>query len=163
MFFRALFVSLWGLLAAPTAVAVESGPSGLPLPRFVSLASDKVNLRAGPGFRYPIAWVFTRRSVPVEIVGEFGLWRRVRDHEGAEGWVHKALLSGRRTIMVVGGERGLRRAPDAAAPLLARAEPGVHGSLLGCAEEWCEVRLASIRGWIARDHLWGIHSSERFE
>ena len=157
---------LLGLSIAAARAGAEpapAGPSGLPIPRFVSLAADQVNLRAGPGFRYPVAWVFLRRSMPVEVVGEFDQWRRIRDREGAEGWTHKALLSGRRTVVVVGGERVLRRAPEAAAAPLARAEPGVQGRLFRCAGEWCEVRLSRFRGWMERRHLWGVHDGERVE
>lgn len=162
---RAAAVSLllFQLLSASAGYAAERGASGLPLPRFASLAAGKVNLRAGPGFRYPVAWVFTRRSMPVEIVGEFEQWRRIRDSEGAEGWIHKVLLSGRRTAVVTGGERALRRDPDAGAAPLARAEPGVQGRLFGCEEGWCEVKLASYRGWMPLAHLWGAYPGERFD
>lgn len=152
-----------GLLAARAGRAAEAGATGLPLPRFASLAASRANLRTGPGRRYPVAWVLVRRSMPVEIVGEFGQWRRVRDHEGAEGWVHRVLLSGRRTVLVVGSMRGVHRAPDAAAPLVARAEPGVRGRLLGCRADWCEVRMEHVRGWIPRAHVWGVAGGETAE
>ena len=142
------------------ATARDVGISGLPLPRFVSLAADEVNLRTGPGFRYPIAWVFVREAMPVEVVGEFEDWRRVRDHDGAEGWVHKAMLSGERTILVTGGERTLHREPRDDSPLVARAEAGVQGQLRLCRADWCEVVLADHRGWMPRGHLWGVYGTE---
>ena len=77
------------------------GESGLTLPRFVSLRASEVNMRTGPGTRYPIAWVYKQRNLPVEIVDEFDTWRRIRDWEGSEGWVHQSMLHGRRSIMVV--------------------------------------------------------------
>lgn len=160
---RAICALLTSLLVAAGVDAAEPGASGLPLPRFVSLAADRANLRTGPGFRYPVAWVFLRRAMPVEVVGEFDQWRRIRDREGAEGWIHKALLSGRRTVAVIGGERGLRREPHAASPLRARAEAGVQGRLLGCRDDWCELRAGGVRGWIPRGHLWGVYAGERFE
>lgn len=150
-----LFVFL--LISAPIANAAELGASGLPLPRFVSLAADEVNLRTGPGFRFPIAWVFVREAMPVEVVDEFDDWRRVRDHDGAEGWVHRAMLSGDRTILVTGSERTLHREPRKDAPLVARAQPGVQGRLKGCRADWCEVVLADLRGWMPRGHLWGVY------
>ena len=159
---RILCVLLASLLAAVDAAA-EPGASGLPLPRFVSLSADRANLRTGPGFRYPIAWVFLRRAMPVEVVGEFEQWRRIRDRDGAEGWIHKALLSGRRTVTVIGGERGLRSDPHAASPLRARAEAGVQGRLLACRGDWCELRTGGVRGWMPRGHLWGVYAGERFE
>ncbi len=161
---RILTVALAFLLmlyTAPGKADSARGPvSGLPLPRFVSLSADTVNLRTGPGRRYPIAWVFQRRSMPVEVVGEYLQWFRIRDHEGVEGWVHRALLSGKRTAMVTGDERSLHRLPHAAAPLAARAEPGVQGRLISCRAEWCEMEVAQVRGWIRRSHVWGIYPEE---
>ena len=152
-------IVLW-LAWSSTASARDFGASGLPVPRFVSLAADEVNLRTGPGFRYPVAWVFVRAAMPVEVVGEFDDWRRVRDHDGAEGWVHKAMLSGERTILVIGGERSLHREPRDDSPLVARAEAGVQGRLRTCRADWCEVVLADYRGWMPRGHLWGVYSAE---
>ena len=149
---------LFGLfLVLPTQLGAESG---LPLPRFVSLGADEVNLRTGPGLRYPVAWVFARKALPVEIVAEFEQWRRVRDFEGAEGWVHKAMLSGKRTVLVIGDSRTLRARPDPKSRALARAETRVQGALRACRDDWCEVTLQSIRGWMRRAYLWGIYPEE---
>lgn len=139
------------------------GPSGLPLPRFVALDADEINLRTGPGTRYPIAWVFVREGLPVEVVGEFGLWRRIRDFDGVEGWAHKSLLSGRRTALIVGEVRTLRREPDASAPPVLYAEPMVQGRLLACRPGWCRMRIAGLEGWIRRAFIWGVYPSETFE
>lgn len=133
----------------------------LPLPRFVSLKSDRVHARAGPGQRYPIEWVYTRKDLPVEIVQEFEHWRKIRDHEGGESWVHMALLSGGRTVMVRGDDPlDLREGFSGDARLLARAEPGVIAVLRRCVEEWCEISAGGFSGWAQRKSLWGIYESE---
>ncbi len=150
------------LVPAPTS-ATEVGASGLPLPRFVSLAAGEVNARTGPGLRYPVSWVFVRRAMPVEVVAEFEQWRRVRDHEGVEGWVHRALLSGRRTVVVTGGKRTLYSGPSAATAPVARAEAGVQGRLRRCRGEWCDVAFSSMHGWMRRAHLWGVYGDETVE
>src|SRR5271169_3749242 len=98
--------------------------SGLPIPRFASLRASDVNLRTGPGTRYPIDWVFTHQGMPVEITAEYEMWRRVRDAEGDEGWVHKNALSGKRGAIVTGAARELRHDPDPAAALAAHLEAG---------------------------------------
>ncbi len=77
----------------------------MPLPRFASLKTDEVNLRTGPGLRYPIDWVYKRRDLPVQIEREFEVWRLVADQDGVKGWVHQATLAGRRTFVVTGGEQ----------------------------------------------------------
>src|SRR5581483_4541065 len=109
----------------PEADTSKGSATSLPLPRFVALRSDDVNLRSGPGTRYPIEWVYKRRDLPVEILREFEVWRLVQDSDGIKGWVHQATLTGRRSLMVVGAERQLRDAADDKAYPVARLKPGV--------------------------------------
>ncbi|MGH7185058.1 MAG: SH3 domain-containing protein, partial [Pseudomonadota bacterium] len=103
-----------------------------PVPYFVSLGSGEVNLRTGPGVRYPIDWVYQRRAIPVEVIGVFDHWRQIRDWQGTEGWVHQNMLSTRRTLIVTGERRTLRREPGAGAPAIAEVAPGVLGEIRGC-------------------------------
>lgn len=140
-----------------------SPTTGLPVPRFVSLRSSEVNLRSGPGVRYPVEWVFVRQSMPVEITAEFDTWRRIRDWEGSEGWVHQSMLSGRRAMVVAGEARALRRIPDTSAPPVARAEPGVIGWLHKCERDWCEVDVSGYRGWLKRSDMWGVYEHEKVD
>jgi SH3-like domain-containing protein len=132
------------------------------LPRFASLRSDKVNLRAGPGVRYPVSWVFVRKSLPVEILAEFELWRKVRSRDGTEGWVHKSLLSGRRSAIITGRVRTMYRRPDGDVPVL-RAEAGVQGRLLTCKGNWCSLKIGGTEGWLRRNHIWGAYKGEFFD
>lgn len=135
----------------------------LPVPRFVSLHADKVNLRTGPGDRYPIEWVLTRKDMPVQIVAEFEHWRRIRDYQGTEGWVHERMLEGKRDIVVTGSVRPLRRQPAANAAVVARAEPGVVARLLECQGPWCRIDAGEATGWLRRDELWGVLPDETVE
>lgn len=147
------------VLVAPPASAAES-EVGQKLPRFVSLRSDQVNLRVGPGENYPIEWVFTRKDIPVEIVKEFENWRMIRDWQGTEGWVHERMLSSKRAVIVQGGIRTLHRQPDVAAPAVARAEPGVIARLVECRPDWCRIDAADHIGWVQRGDLWGVYPDE---
>jgi SH3-like domain-containing protein len=145
----------------PAAQAATVGKqTGLPVPRYVSLRSSEVNVRAGPGSRYPIEWVFKRRSLPVEVVAEFDTWRKIRDFEGTEGWVHQSMLSGRRMIQVIGQIRTLRRDPGSSAPAVARMEPGVLANLENCQLQWCEIQVSGLSGWVSRAHIWGVGVKE---
>jgi SH3-like domain-containing protein len=156
-FFLAL--GLW-LGAEPPAFAAEAGPSGLPLPRFVALKSDRINVRAGPGSRYPVVWVFQRKAMPVEVLNEFEQWRKVRDIDGAEGWVQQSLLTGRRSAIVVGERRVLWSEPDEGSIPLVVAEPGVQARLNKCQDAWCSIRIERDSGWMRREHLWGVYPRE---
>lgn len=135
----------------------------LPVPRFVSLHADKVNLRTGPGDRYPIEWILMRRDLPVEIVAEFDHWRRIRDFEGTEGWVHERMLQGKRDVVVTGTVRTLRRQPVSNAAIVARAEPGVVARLLECQGPWCRIDAGEAAGWVHRDEVWGVFPNETVE
>ncbi len=144
------------------AQADPQGASGLPLPRFVSLRADEVNMRIGPGVRYPVDWVYKRQNLPVEIIAEFGTWRKIRDGQGTQGWVHQSMLSGRRTLLITGQVRTIRAKPDTASPPIARAEPGVVGELLQCDDGagWCKVKVGGHEGWLRRAEFWGAYTGE---
>lgn len=143
--------------AAPPAL----GASGLPLPRFASLASSEVNVRTGPSTEHPIRWVYSRNALPVRIVEEFDVWRRIEDPEGETGWAHSSLLSVRRTVLVRGdGPQDLRRSPAADARVVARAEPGVIAEFQGCQDGWCRVEAEGARGWLPKERLWGVAAAD---
>lgn len=149
------------LLATPIGAHAQVGrATGLPLPRFVSLNADQVNLRVGPGEDHPIAWILAREGLPVEIVEEFDTWRQVRLHDGGLGWIHSSLLSSQRTLLVVGEIRTLRQTADPSARAVLRAEPGVIGELLDCDGSWCRAEIAGRRGWLQRDDFWGTLPDE---
>jgi len=136
------------------------GASGLPVPRFVSLKSDEINVRDGPGLRYAIRWIYRREGYPVEIVREFNLWREIRDIEGNTGWVHRNMLDGRRHIIVKGATQTLHRAPDETSPALLKAQSGVIGKLMECSVDWCRVQIESRKGWLLKDQMWGVYRNE---
>lgn len=134
--------------------------SGLPLPRFASLRADEVNLRTGPGTRYPIEWVFRKEGMPVEIVAESDIWRRVRDFEGSEGWVHKSTLTGKRNLIVTGETRTLYDQADESSVVVARVEPGSVGEILSCQTVWCRVKFEDVKGYLPKRHFWGAYEQE---
>jgi SH3-like domain-containing protein len=134
--------------------------TGLPVPRFVSLEADRVYLRYGPGREYPVSWVLARKGLPVEIIAEFDTWRKVKLHDGDEGWIHASLLSSRRTAMIKNEIAELRRTPAADGRVVLRAEPGVIGELLDCAQDWCRIDIQGRRGWLRRDAFWGALPGE---
>ncbi|QQR68262.1 MAG: hypothetical protein IPI58_05210 [Alphaproteobacteria bacterium] len=149
---------------AGVAIPAARKGSGLPLPRFAALRSDHVNFRAGPGTRYPIAWVFKRQGLPVEIVAEFDTWRQVRDIEGATGWVQRNMLSGKRSLVVTGKERrALVAKPESGAGLEAWIEPGAVGRLEKCQPAWCRACFDGTCGWLPKTSFWGAYSKEVVE
>jgi SH3-like domain-containing protein len=159
-----LALAILGLPATPPDALAQAGrTTGLPLPRFVSLGADEVNLRFGPGEGYPIAWILTREGLPVEIVQEFDTWRKVRLHDGDLGWIHASLLSSRRTVLVADEIRVLRQSPDQEARIVLRAEPGVIAWLLDCEGGWCRVEIEGRRGWLQRAELWGVLPDETLQ
>jgi SH3-like domain-containing protein len=152
-------VLVLGGARSPVAIAAESETS-LPVPRFVSLHADKVNLRTGPGDRYPIEWVLTKKEMPVEITGQLEHWRRIRDWEGTTGWVHERMLTGKRGVIVKGGVRPLLQRPEPNAAVIARAEPGVIGRLVECRAAWCKIETGDVTGWVQRSDVWGVYPDE---
>ncbi len=133
-----------------------------PLPRFVSLRADEVKLRTGPGVQYPVEWVYHRRRLPVEIIAEYQTWRKVRDWQGTQGWIHQSLLATKRTFIVTGAVRAIREEATPDSSPVARAEAGVIGRLVECPGDglWCRVEAAGHEGWLRRVDFWGVHRGE---
>lgn len=168
---------LAGVMAvAPSlATAQSGGKTGLPLPRFASLKSGKVNVRVGPGTDFKINWLYQKQGLPMEIIQEFDNWRKVRDPEGNEGWVLHSLLSGRRTVVIMPWETDrennlaeLKKEPDPSAGLSARLQPGVVATVKSCAETWCELTLTDeqnnvVEGYVEKVSLWGVYPDEFIE
>src|SRR4051812_685469 len=159
---------LAGIAGARAGNEIAAGSaSGLPIPRFVSLKSDRVNVRGGPTKDHDVTWVFTRPGLPVEVTAEFENWRRIRDWEGAEGWVYHSLLSGRRTALVKAKEKDalvpLQAKPDASPEVVARLQSGVLSTVKSCTGAWCRIFGAGFDGWVAQERLWGVYPSEKVE
>jgi SH3-like domain-containing protein len=150
--------------AQPEKLPDPEKPEGAPakLPRFASLRSDDVNMRAGPGTRYRIDWVYKRRDLPVKIQREFENWRWVSDADGISGWVHQATLMGRRDFIVQKADATLRSEASDAAAAVAVLKPGVIGRIRSCdaASDWCNVQTGSYRGYLRREQFWGTFPDE---
>jgi len=151
-----MFLAAVVILLPAKASAQESGSStGLPLPRFVSVKSGEANLRSGPGTAYPIRWIYRRKHLPLVIHDEYGNWRAVRDPWGETGWLHRSLLSGRRTAMITRDLTPLTRDPDGASPVLLIAERRTIGTLELCRDGWCKLSIDGRAGWMPDAALYG--------
>lgn len=139
--------------------------SGLPVPRYVSLKSDHINVRVGPTKDNDVAWVYTRAGLPVEVTAEYENWRRVRDSEGAEGWVYHSMLSGRRTAVVTlkdkDGLTPLYESASADSAVAARLQAGVVAQVKRCDTSWCRITGNGFDGWIEKERLWGVYADEK--
>ena len=151
------------ILLAASAASAQSNTQDRPLPRFVSLKSHEVNARAGPGTRYPVKWKYVRLGLPVEIIAEYETWRKIRDWEGAESWVHSAMVTGKRRVMVTGKTRTLHRRADEAAPAVVRLKPGIIAEIEDCGATWCRVEVRNYRGWLKRGDVWGLYPGEEIK
>ncbi len=157
--------------ALAQADASNSGPvgraTGLPIPRFLSIKADKVNVRSGPTKDHGVAWVFTRAGLPVEVTAEFETWRRIRDADGAEGWVYHSMLSGRRTALVSPwakeGPTSLYASPDKSSGIKAQLEAGVLGKVDHCDGTWCRFFDNGFDGFIEQVKLWGVYPGEKID
>lgn len=144
-----------------TAMAQERGAvTHLPLPRFVSMKAAKGNVRRGPSRTHRIDWVFRKRGTPLEITAEHGHWRRVRDRDGVGGWMHYALLSGVRTVLVERDMLQMHVTPDAHARVTAQLELGVIARIEECSRDWCDLTVAGHDGWVPKSAIWGVGADE---
>jgi SH3-like domain-containing protein len=162
----AVAVALIAALAPVEAAAQVGTVTGLPVPRYVSLKSDRVNLREGPSKEHRTAWVFQRAGLPVEVTAEFDNWRRIRDSEGSEGWVLHSLLSGRRTALVAPWRKGEvipLTTQAGGANIAAQLQSGLVVSVRRCDKAWCRVSGREFDGYVEQKMLWGVYANERVE
>jgi SH3-like domain-containing protein len=166
---RRLAAALLMLCAFTGAPPVGPGPgpqvgpaSKLPVPRFVALRTGEVNFRAGPGFQYPVIWIYQRDGLPVEIVGEFDVWRQVVAPDGGTGWVHMATIRALRGFYITIAQAPLRAGPDANAAIIAKLDQGVSGVLVSCAAtaDFCKASVDGLTGYLARTDFWGAFAGE---
>jgi SH3-like domain-containing protein len=153
--------------ATPSALAGGDTTSGLPIPRFVSIKTDRVNVRGGPDKDHDVAWIYTRVGWPVEITAEFENWRRIRDSDGSEGWVYHSLLSGKRMAAVQLKLKTdlapLYEKPDPKSGVMAKLQVGVLGLVKRCSGAWCQISGDGFDGWIEQNELWGVYPGEKIE
>jgi SH3-like domain-containing protein len=170
----ALSITAAILLAATTFVAASraagdaAGPkSGLPVPRFVSLKPDRVNVRGGPTRDHDVTFVYTRAGLPVEITAESDNWRRIRDWEGSEGWVYHSLLSGRRTAVVTPKDKKalvqLHDSAEGDSAVVVQLQAGVLAAVKRCTGTWCRIAGQGFDGWVVQEQLWGVYPNEKVE
>lgn len=154
---RPLIAALLVLLASD-AVAQTKQP-----PYWASIVPGQARTRSGPGRNFPAVWMYQRRGLPVKVVATFPAWRKIEDPDGAQGWMQANMLTDERSGMVKGEVRPMRARPDAGAPIVWRAAPGVVGRLRKCEGGWCDFDVAGRRGWIEASALWGVEPGESFE
>ena len=134
--------------------------SGLPVPRYVTLKFDEANLRAGPGLEYPVLWQYRASNLPVRVDAEFGIWRKIVDHDGTAGWMHGSVLSLRRMALVKTNMAKIHKNPDPSSTVIALAERNALMDLQSCPKSWCKVKTENVRGWIKRQAIWGLLQTE---
>ena len=146
--------------AQQTAEPILGPITNLPLPRYVSLKGTEANVRRGPSHTHRIDWVLMRAGTPLQITAEFEHWRRVRDEDNVGGWIHYSLLSGHRTVVVVGQRIPLHEEPSETSRTIALAEKGVIASLGTCLPNWCEIETGGFEGWALKSGIWGVGAAE---
>ncbi len=170
---RILIVSLV-ILFSFNCFAGEGAVTGLPVPRFVILKAHETNLRKGPHIKYPIAWTYKQRGYPMQVVAEFENWRKLKDLDGSEGWVHENLINGVRNAVITKNE--LKRTdfpynipanesiiflhPDEYSYPVARAQIGAIGKVKKCHQDWCQIKFSSAVGWVRKTNIWGVFEDE---
>lgn len=159
----ALFIFGLSFCHGLAAETVTSGKSGYPVPRYVSLAKNTVNVRTGPDSKYPIIWIYKKAGLPIKVIAEYNDWRKIIDSEGATGWIWGPLLSSRRTGLIVAGQQKLLKKPAAGQPVAVIAEAGVIGKIRACEKGWCKLDVGGFTGWLKQSLFWGTLEGEMLD
>ena len=131
-------------------------PSGQPVPRWLSLKSDEVRARQGPGLDYRIMWEYQVSSLPVQVIAETTEWRKICDPDGAVAWVHRSVVSSRRSVFNASAEEiAIHSGRSTTSSVRARLSPRSLVAVDECEEGWCEVRIGRMRGWVQQRAVFG--------
>ena len=122
---------------------------------FLTLRNDKVNLRSGPSFDYPIKIIYKKKYLPVLVKDRSDNFRKIVDHENNSGWIHISQLSKKKAVITIVDESYLYKRPTIYARPLAILKKGRLVMLTKCRSTWCKVRDMNFSGWIKKDNLWG--------
>ena len=122
---------------------------------YATLKSSEINMRVGPGREYPIIWVLTRVGLPVEVLAEFGQWRKVRLPDNTEGWIHQNMVSHKNNALVASENVILYSSASNAHPI-ARLEKGVIVHCIKQEDDWVKIEVNKIKGWVKKNELWGV-------
>ena len=147
----------------PAFAQEEDGDTGHNLPRMASFRSNHINARIGPGSRQPIEWIYKQKNAPGEIIAEFELWRKIKDWEGAETWVHKAMLTNKRWIKMTKTETAnIYAKPQSDSRIIAKVEDQVIGKIEKCPEQkdFCLIKFSEFEGWVNRNDFYGVYPNE---
>lgn len=151
-----LFIYLVGNSFIASAV-----PINLPVPRFVTIKFNEVNARTGPENDCPIEWIYLKKDEPVEVIAEYGKWRKIKDVDGEGGWVHSSVIAGKRSIIIIGKNPvPMLENPSNHKNVKANLLPNLRCSLHKCEKDWCLVTCKNHKGWVSRKHIWGIYPEE---
>lgn len=155
--YSSLILSLLILLPFFASAANEK----LPIPRFASIKSNEVNARTGPTIKCPIEWVFVKKAEPIEIIAEYEQWRQIRDINQEGGWVHSSVLSGKRSVIILGNEIVfLLKYPELGNKVVAKVAPNTRCQLSKCKNDWCSINCQNYNGWVPKNTLWGVYKNE---
>ncbi len=149
IFLRSFLILLIGLVTVTPALAQRDPPY------WASIDEDEARMRTGPSTDFPTLWVYKRKRLPIKILARYRAWRKVEDHEGAQGWMHARLLSAQRTGLVLDQIRALREKPSKNSKITWRVEPGVVGAIRNCGNGWCLFDVSGRQGYIPARQLWG--------
>ncbi len=125
-------------------------------PYFASIKTNKVNVRKGPGTKYPIEWVYVNKNEPIEVLTKYENWYKIKDISGEGGWAHSSMISNKRFVIISGENlKNLYKSNSTDSKLIAKLKPGLRCSLKKCFDNWCKIEYGKFSGWILKEDLWG--------
>ena len=153
------FISI--IIFSQTCNAEIGKETGLEIPRYISLKSNDANIRIGPSKNYPIEIKYIKKNYPLKILEEYEDWRKVEDFQKNFGWIHKSLISGSRTGIVVSNDnKTIKLLNTLNGNVIGEIGKGNIVFLEKCKIDWCLVSFGNYRGWVDKKNIWGVKEKE---
>ena len=122
---------------------------------FLSLKNNKVNLRQGPSYDYPVKLIYKKKYLPVIILEKSDTWRKIKDFENNSGWIHISQLSKKKSALNTVDISILYKKSTIYSKPVAKIEIGRLVLIRKCNINWCNVSSGKYKGWILKKFLWG--------
>ena len=135
--------------------------TGLEIPRYVSLKSNDANIRVGPSKNYPIEIKYIKKNYPLKVLEEYDDWRKVQDFKNNIGWIHKSLISGTRTGIVLSNDsENIKLLNTLDGNVIGEIGKGNIVFLEKCKIDLCLVASRNYKGWVDKKNIWGVKEKE---
>ena len=122
---------------------------------FLTLKYNRVKVRQGPSFEYPVKFIYKKKYLPIKVIDSKDNFRKITDLKNNNGWIHVSQLSKKKSAINIHNLSIVFKKPNIYSQPMAKLEKGKIVIVKKCKEDWCKIITNDYKGWIFKNYLWG--------